>query len=88
MSMWGTQCACLRRRLQVPSMWSMLCLRWGGVGDCQGVVPGAVCLELPVTQAAQPHVRALKPCHANLFAGCFSCRSSCLPVPAGVFQCR
>ena len=43
------------------SMGPMLCLRWAGVGDCQGMGPGLCVSELPVTQAAQPHLRALEP---------------------------
>ena len=75
---------------ETPSMGSMLCLRWGGGSYCQGVVPELCVLELPVTQAAQPHVRALKPCNASLSASCSRCSSSCLRVPAGVcrYQCR
>ena len=50
--------------LQMPEMLSMgpmLCLRGAGVGNCQGMVPGLCVFELQVTQAAQPHVRALEP---------------------------
>lgn len=73
--------------LQMPetsSMGSMLCLRRRGVGNCQGVVPGLCVLDLPVTQAAQPHARALRTCNATLSADCSSC-SSCRP--AGVCGC-
>ena len=73
--------ACLPLQMpETPTMGSMLCLRSGGVDNCQGMVPGLCVLELPVTQAAQPHVR---PCNANLTAGCSSCSSSCLCGPVG-----
>ena len=58
--------ACLPSQMpETPSMGSMLCLRWGREGHCQGVVPGLCVLELPVMQAAQPHVRVLKTWIAN-----------------------
>ena len=62
---------------EMPSMRSNALPQIGGVGHCQGVVPGLCLLELPVTQAAQPHMRVPKFCSANLYAGCSSCSSSC-----------